>query len=193
VFFSLVKEIHFLYFVHAQFDEIFMISFSDISSAYTIVQPVVHKTPLLTSRSLNSRCGNDVFLKAENFQRVGAFKIRGAYHKIATLTNEEKRHGVITHSSGNHAQGVALAAGLLHMKAVVVMPHSSPRIKVEATRSYGADIVFCEDSTDDRERVASALQQQHGYILVPPFDDDKIIAGQGTVVMEIAQELRVLD
>jgi len=170
-----------------------MISYADIDFAYSIVNPVVHKTPLLTSHSLNARCDNDVFLKAENFQRVGAFKIRGAYNKITSLTMDEKQLGVVAHSSGNHAQGVALAAKLLHVKAVVVMPKNSPRIKVEATQSYGAEVVFCEDSSDDRERVANILQNKFGYAMVPPFDDDKIIAGQGTMMVEVAQELSSLD
>lgn len=170
-----------------------MISFTDIEVAYTVVNPIVHKTPLLSSHSMNDRCGNEVFLKAENFQRVGAFKIRGAYNKISSLTQDEKQRGVVAHSSGNHAQGVALAAKLLRIKAVVVMPKNSPRIKVEATRSYGAEIVFCEDSSDDRENVAKTLQNTFGYVMVPPFDDDKIIAGQGTVMMEVGQELCTLD
>ncbi|MGD1044837.1 MAG: threonine/serine dehydratase [Bacteroidota bacterium] len=170
-----------------------MISITDIELAYAIVKPVVHKTPLLTSCGLDNRCGNEVFFKAENFQRVGAFKIRGAYNKIASLTQAEKHHGVVAHSSGNHAQGVAFAAKLLHVKAVVVMPKNSPSIKVEATQSYGAEVVFCEDSSDDRERVAKLLQSEFGYAMVPPFDDDKIIAGQGTVMLEIAQELASID
>ena len=170
-----------------------MISMSDIEQAYSTLKPVVHKTPLLTSRSFNAACQNDVFLKAENFQRVGAFKIRGAYHKIASLAPEEQQRGVVAHSSGNHAQGVALAAQLLHVKAVVVMPKNSNAIKMNATRSYGAEVVLCEDSSDDRERVAAMLQRQFGYAMVPPFDDDKIIAGQGTVMLEVAQELESLD
>ena len=170
-----------------------MISITDIESAYTIVKPVVHKTPLLTSRDMNERCGSEVFFKAENFQRVGAFKIRGAYNKIASLTRDEKDRGVVAHSSGNHAQGVALAAKLLNIKAVVVMPNNSPGIKVDATQSYGAEVIFCEDSSDDRERVAKLLQRKYGYAMVPPFDDDKIIAGQGTVILEIAQELDSID
>jgi threonine dehydratase len=170
-----------------------MISITDIESAYTIVKPVVHKTPLLTSRDMNERCGSEVFFKAENFQRVGAFKIRGAYNKIASLTRDEKDRGVVAHSSGNHAQGVALAAKLLNIKAIVVMPNNSPSIKVDATQSYGAEVIFCEDSSDDRERVAKLLQRKYGYAMVPPFDDDKIIAGQGTVILEIAQELDSID
>jgi len=170
-----------------------MISFADIESAYARVKPVIHQTPLLTSETFNDHSTNDVYLKAENFQRIGAFKIRGAYNAIASLSPEEKRLGVVAHSSGNHAQGVALAAKLLNIKAVVVMPKSSPRIKLDAAESYGAEIVLCEDSSDDRERVARRLQEDHGYILIPPFDDDRIIAGQGTMVIEIARKLSSVD
>jgi len=170
-----------------------MISIADIKLAYRLIKSVVHKTPLLTSRFINDRCGNEIFLKAENLQRIGAFKIRGAYNKIASLTQDERQRGVVAHSSGNHAQGVALAAKLLNIKAVVVMPKNSPRIKVEATQSYGAEVIFCEDSSDDRERVAKYLQNKFGYAMVPPFDDDKIISGQGTVMLEIAQELNAID
>ena len=170
-----------------------MISFSDIENAYTVVRPVVHKTPLLSSQTLNLRVGNEVCFKAENLQRIGAFKIRGAYNKIASLSAEERARGVVAHSSGNHAQGVALAAKMLGTKAVVVMPKNSPPNKVAGTQAYGAEVVFCEDSSDDRERVARELQERYAYVAVPPFDDDKIIAGQGTVTIEIAQELRELD
>ena len=170
-----------------------MISFSDIEDAYHVVRPVVHNTPLLSSRTLNLRVGNDVCFKAENLQRIGAFKIRGAYNKIASLSVEERARGVVAHSSGNHAQGVALAAKILGTKAVVVMPKSSPPNKVAGTQAYGAEVVFCEDSSDDRERVARELQERHAYVPVPPFDDDKIIAGQGTATIEIAQAIRELD
>jgi len=170
-----------------------MIGFHDIELAYEVVRRVVHKTPLLTSQQFNQHAGNDVFLKAENLQRIGAFKIRGAYNKIYSLTAEERRRGVVAHSSGNHAQGVALAAKLLGTRAVVVMPKSSPPNKVAGTKAYGAEITFCEDSSDDRERVAKQLQEQHNYVLVPPFDDDKIIAGQGTATIEIAKDIQELD
>lgn len=170
-----------------------MVRFRDIENAYEVVRPVVHKTPLLGSRTLNERVKNEVVLKAESLQRAGAFKIRGAYNKIASLTTEERARGVVAHSSGNHAQGVALAAKLLETKAVVVMPKTSPRNKVAGTEGYGAEVVFCEDSSDDRERVAKQLQEQHQYVLVPPFDDDKIIAGQGTATIEIAQDVRELE
>ena len=170
-----------------------MITYHDIEIAYKIVQPVVHKTPLLMSRTLNARIGNKVLFKAENLQRIGAFKIRGAYNKIASLTADERRRGVVAHSSGNHAQGVALAAKLLNARAVVVMPKNSPPIKVAGAQAYGAEVVFCEDSSDDRERVAKQLQQEHNYVLVPPFDDDKIIAGQGTAMIEVGEDLDELD
>ena len=170
-----------------------MITYHDIESAYRIVEPVVHKTPLLMSRTLNARIGNTVLFKAENLQRIGAFKIRGAYNKIASLSADERKRGVVAHSSGNHAQGVALAAKLLNTRAIVVMPKNSPPIKVAGTQGYGAEVVFCEDSSDDRERVAKQLQQEYNYVLVPPFDDDKIIAGQGTVMIEVGEGLDELD
>ena len=170
-----------------------MITYRDIEEAYKVVRPVVYKTPLLHSHVLDERTGNEVWFKAENLQRIGAFKIRGAYNKIASLTAEERARGVVAPSSGNHAQGVALAAKLLGTKAVVVMPKNSPRNKVAGTQANGGEVVFCEDSSDDRERVAKQLQEKHNYVLVPPYDDDKIIAGQGTATMEVAQDLRELD
>ncbi len=170
-----------------------MVTFQDIEQAYRVLQPVVHKTPLLSSQTFNSHCGNEVFLKAENFQRVGAFKIRGAYNKLSSLSAEERSRGVVTHSSGNHAQGLALAAKLFGIKAAIVMPKSTPAIKVEATKGYGAEVIFCENTSDDRERVAKEIENERGCTLVPPFDDDQIIAGAGTITVEIAQELKELD
>ena len=170
-----------------------MITFSDIERAYKVLQPVVHKTPLLSSRTFNEMTGNQVYFKAENFQRIGAFKFRGAYNKIASLSEQERKRGVIAHSSGNHAQGVALASKLFGIKAVVVMPHNSVVSKVEATKGYGAEVVFCEDSTDDRERLTDQLIRQRGYTLIHPYQDETLIAGQGTVALEIGQELKSLD
>lgn len=170
-----------------------MITFADIEHAYQVVRPVVHKTPLLSSRTVNQITGNEVSFKAENLQRIGAFKIRGAYNKIASLSDDERKRGVVAHSSGNHAQGVALASALLGVKATVVMPKGSPPNKIAATQAYGVEVIFSEDSSDDRERVAAMLQQKHGYVPVPPYDDDRIIAGQGTVAVEIGQDLKDLD
>lgn len=170
-----------------------MITFADIEYAYQVVKPVVHKTPLLSSRTVNQITGNEVRFKAENLQRIGAFKIRGAYNKIASLSDDERKRGVVAHSSGNHAQGVALASTLLGVKATVVMPKGSPPNKIAATQAYGVQVIFSEDSSDDRERIANMLQQKHGYVPVPPYDDDRIIAGQGTVAVEIGQDLKDLD
>ena len=170
-----------------------MISFANIEQAYEVVRPVVHKTPVLSSRTYNTISGNEVYFKAENFQRVGAFKIRGAYNKIVSLSDAERKRGVIAHSSGNHAQGVALACKLLGIKALIVMPLDSLPNKVEATKSYGAEVVFTGPSSDDRERSTQEVIAQRGFTFVPPYDDDHVIAGQGTVALEIFSELKELD
>ena len=170
-----------------------MITFANIEQAYDVVRPVVHKTPVLSSRTYNAISGNEVYLKAENFQRVGAFKIRGAYNKIASLSDVERKRGVVAHSSGNHAQGVALACKLLGIKAVIVMPLDSLPNKVEATKNYGAEVVFTGPSSDDRERSTQEVIAQRGFTFVPPYDYDYIIAGQGTVALEIFSELKELD
>lgn len=170
-----------------------MVTFSDIEAAAEVLRPVAHRTPLLSSRTFNDLTGNEVYFKAENLQRVGAFKFRGAYNKIHSLTGAERSRGVIAHSSGNHAQGVALAAKLHGLKAVVVMPHNSVAAKVEATRGYGAEVVPCPDSTDDRERVTAELIAKHGYALIHPYADPKLIAGQGTAAAEIRLDIADLD
>jgi len=170
-----------------------MIAFSDIEAAAKLLRPVAHRTPLLSSRTFNMQNGNEVYFKAENFQRVGAFKFRGAYNKLASMTDGERARGVIAHSSGNHGQGVALSARLLGTKATIVMPHNSVKMKVDAARGYGADIVFCGTSANDREQTTQELIDKHGYVLVHPFNDERLIAGQGSLVLEIAQEIRDLD
>lgn len=170
-----------------------MTTYQDIERAYSVLKPIVHKTPLLTSQMFNARSGTEVWLKAENLQRAGAFKIRGAYNKIHSLSAEERRRGVVAHSSGNHAQGVALAAKLLGVKATVVMPKGSVPNKVEGTKYYGAEVTFSEDSSDAREQLAKQFEREYGYVPVPPFDDDWIIAGQGTAMVEVAQDLKELD
>lgn len=170
-----------------------MITLADIQAATARVRPVVHRTPLLHAAAFDLQAANRVFLKAENLQRVGAFKIRGAYNKIAALRPEERAKGIVAHSSGNHAQGVALASRLLQTHATIVMPGNSPAVKVDATRGYGAEVVFCQDSSDDRARVANEIVQKTGATLVPPYDDDWIIAGQGTAMVEVAEDLPALD
>lgn len=155
------------------------------------LQGIINKTPVMTSRTLNERVGCEVFLKCENFQRVGAFKFRGAYNAISQLSPTQKAAGVIAHSSGNHAQGLALAASLLGVKAVVVMPEDSPAIKRAATAGYGAEIVTCP--AIQREQVVAELVSQHGYTLIHPYDNDHIIAGQGTAAWELFEEVGPLD
>ncbi len=170
-----------------------LLTFSDIESAYTLLRPVVHKTPLLSSRTFNRQNGNEVYFKAENFQRIGAFKFRGAYNKISSLSDAEKKRGIVAHSSGNHAQGVALSAKLFGIKAVIVMPHDSVKSKVDATKGYGAEVVSCGNTTNDRERTTDELMHKFGYTLIHPYNDEKLIAGQGTLVLEIFHEIKDLD
>ncbi len=164
---------------------------SAVIEAANRLKGIVNRTPVMTSRTLNQRVGAKVFLKCENFQRVGAFKFRGAYNAICQLNGEQKQAGVITHSSGNHAQGVALAARLLGVKAVIVMPEDAPEGKRAATIDYGARIVPCE--AIDRERVTAELVAEHGYTLIHPYDNDNIILGQGTAALELFDEVGTLD
>jgi len=147
-------------------------------------------TPLLENPALNERAGGRVLIKAETLQRVGAFKFRGAYNRISRLTQAEKTRGVVAFSSGNHAQGVALAARLLGMPALIVMPSDAPKVKVEATAGYGAEIRFYERAREDRMAIAAAIATERGAVLVPAFDDPMIIAGQGTVGLEIADQAK---
>lgn len=170
-----------------------MVSFSDIEAASRLLRPHIHRTPLLASRTLNALTGNEIIFKAENLQRIGAFKIRGAYAKIASLSTEERSRGVIAHSSGNHAQGVALASKIFGIRATIVMPHNSVTAKVEATKGYGAEVIFCEDSTDERERMTAALMEKHGSVLIHPYNDERLIAGQGTVALELFEDAKDLD
>ena len=152
---------------------------------------IANRTAVLTSRTLDKRAGCRVFLKCENFQRAGSFKFRGAYNAIYQLSKPQKAAGVITHSSGNHAQGLALAAKLLGVQAVIVMPEDAPAIKKAATAGYGAQIVTCP--AIDREKITAELIEQHGYTLIHPYDNNRIIAGQGTAALELFQEVGALD
>jgi len=150
-------------------------------------------TPVVTSRTLNGIVGAEVFLKCENFQRVGAFKFRGAFNAISLLTKEEKSKGVITYSSGNHAQAVALVGKLLGIKTVIIMPNNAPEIKLKATSGYGAEIFEYDPLTQQREDIAKSIREEKGYTLIPPFDHEDIIAGQGTAALELLQETKYLD
>jgi threonine dehydratase len=164
---------------------------ADVLTAAKRLSGIVNRTPVLNSRNLNKRLGAEIYFKCENFQRVGAFKFRGAYNAISQLSVEQKNAGVITHSSGNHAQGVALAANLLGVKAIVVMPRDAPLIKRDATLGYGAEIVSCD--AIDREKITSQLVAEFEYTLIHPYDNDQIIAGQGTAALELLSEVGELD
>lgn len=170
-----------------------MVEFSDIQSAYERIKGVINHTPVMTSRTLNDRLGASVFFKCENFQRIGAFKFRGAFNTLCQLGSMERSKGVITHSSGNHAQALALAAKILKIKAVVVMPKNSPQVKIEATRSYDADIVMCESTIQAREDTTNDLIKKHGYTLIHPYDNDQIIAGAGTAALELMLDAGSMD
>ena len=164
-----------------------------VSEAMERLKPWVHRTPVLSSRSLDERSGAAVFLKCENFQRVGAFKFRGAMNALLQLDEPSRRVGVITHSSGNHAQALALAGKLLNVPVCVVMPSNAPAIKRQATEARGARIVSCEPTLAAREATVNALIEQHGYRLVHPFDDWRVIAGQGTAARELLEDVEGLD
>ena len=144
---------------------------------------------MIAADGVGSNDGRRLFLKLENLQPIGAFKLRGAYNKIASLSAEERARGVIAYSSGNHAQGVAYAARALHTKAVIVMPENAPAIKLEATAGLGAEIVKVGPGSTERQRKAEELAAQHGYVIVPPYNDEKIIAGQGTMGLEILEDV----
>jgi threonine dehydratase len=163
-----------------------------IEAAAKRIAPVAVLTPLLESPLLNKELGGRLLLKAETLQRTGSFKFRGAYNRICQLNTEERRRGVVAFSSGNHAQGIAHAAALCGSPAVIVMPADAPTIKIENTRAYGAEVVLYDRLRDDREAIGRRIAAERGSILVPPFDDPHIIAGQGTVGLEIAVQCEAL-
>ncbi|WP_329005248.1 pyridoxal-phosphate dependent enzyme [Kribbella sp. NBC_00709] len=166
-----------------------MLSLTDVRAAAERLKGVAHRTPVLTSRTLDERVGAEVFLKAENFQRIGAFKFRGAYNAISRLSPEQLHAGVAAYSSGNHAQAVALAARLAGTSAVILMPADAPPTKVAATRGYGAEVVTYDRYTQDRTALATELASERGRTLIPPYDHWDVMAGQGTVALELLEEV----
>jgi threonine dehydratase len=166
-----------------------IVTLDDIREARARLDGITVRTPLIPLEWNGGR----LYLKPENLQPIGAFKLRGAYNKIASLTDQERARGVITYSSGNHAQGVAYAARALATKAVIVMPRNAPAIKREATAALGAEVVFVGPSGVERQEKAEELAAQHGYVIIPPYDDQKIIAGQGTAGLEILEDLPEVD
>jgi threo-3-hydroxy-L-aspartate ammonia-lyase len=170
-----------------------MLTAETIQSAYGRIREFVHRTPVVTSRAFDEAAGRRVFFKCENFQRAGAFKIRGAMNKILSLAPEERARGVVAFSSGNHAQAVALAAREMNVRAKIVMPFDAPQSKLAATRQYGAEVILYDRAQEDREQIARDIAARENSIVVPPYDDYAIIAGQGTCAVEFLEEIAGLD
>ncbi len=170
-----------------------MLEFADIEAAAARIQGVAHRTPVLTSRTLDALLGCSVFMKAENLQRMGAFKFRGGYNAINALSDAQRARGVVAFSSGNHAQAVALAAQLHGCRATIVMPHDSPSLKLAATRGYGAEVILYDRYKEDRAAIATALVQERNSTLIPPFDYLPVMAGQGTAALELIEDTGPLD
>ena len=169
------------------------VSFEDIKAAHLTIKDLIVTTPVDHSSSCSKIAGADIYLKLENYQRTGSFKIRGASNKIASLTEDEKKRGVIACSAGNHAQGVALSASLSKVKSVIVMPETAPLSKVQATRDYGAEVILKGQVFDEAKEHAYQLAREKGYVFVHPYEDEKVIAGQGTLGLEINEQLPNLD
>jgi threo-3-hydroxy-L-aspartate ammonia-lyase len=170
-----------------------MISLDDVRAAARRIEGVAHRTPVLTSRALDEAVGATVLLKAENLQRVGAFKFRGAYNAVASLTDAERGRGVATVSSGNHAQALALAARLHSARAVILMPEDSPPAKLAATRSHGAEVLRFDRYGEDREQLLAELVAERGLVPIHPYDDPRVMAGQGTAALELLEQAGPLD
>jgi len=169
------------------------VTLADVHRAAQRLAGVAHRTPVLRSRSLDGRVGAQIFFKAEVFQRTGSFKFRGAYHCIAQLPDAVRRRGILTYSSGNHAQAVACAGRMFGVRTVVVMPTVAPSVKRAAAEVYGAEVVLYDPATSSREQVATELERQQGLVLVPPYDDPAVVAGQGTVALELLEQAGPLD
>jgi threonine dehydratase len=169
------------------------LTFDDIRAAAARLDGVAHRTPVQTSSMFNRLVGREVFFKAEHLQRTGSFKFRGAYNRLVQLDPAGRERGVIAFSSGNHAQGVAQAAQLLGIPATIVMPDNAPPVKIAATRAYGATIVLYDPARQDRTAITQAIAEENGLTIVPPFNDERIIAGQGTAALELLEEIADLD
>ncbi|MDB5963275.1 MAG: Threonine dehydratase [Massilia sp.] len=169
------------------------LQFSDIQAAASRIAGIAHRTPVLTSRTANARANAQLFFKCENYQRTGAFKFRGACNALARFTDEQRHAGVLTYSSGNHAQAIALAASLSGIKAAIIMPHDAPALKVAATKGYGAEVIVYDRYKENREEIGRRLAFERGMTLIPPYDHRDVICGQGTAAMELFEETGPLD
>ena len=167
--------------------------YADVEAAAARLEGVANRTPVLTSRGVDERAGGKVYFKCENFQRMGAFKFRGAYNAMSRLPDEQKRAGVLAYSSGNHAQAVALAGRLLGIRTTIVMPEDAPNVKLAATRGYGAQVVTYKRSETTREELGAEISREHGLSVIPPYDHPDVIAGQGTTAKELIEETGPLD
>jgi threonine dehydratase len=168
-------------------------TYADVVDAAERIRGVAHRTPVLTSETANRLAGAELFFKCENFQRMGAFKFRGAYNAVARFSDEQRKAGVITYSSGNHAQAIALAARLSRVSAVIVMPQDAPASKVAATREYGGEVVAYDRYKEDREEIGRRIARERGMTLIPPYDHPHVMAGQGTAAKELIEEIGRLD
>ena len=170
-----------------------MTDFRDIEMAAERLLGVALRTPVLTSRTADARSGAQLFFKCENFQRMGAFKFRGAYNAIARFTDAQRAAGVLTYSSGNHAQAIALSASLVGIKSVIIMPHDAPALKMQATKEYGGEVILYDRNKEDREEIGRRLARERGMTLIPPYDHPDVIAGQGTAAKELIEDAGQLD
>ncbi|MBN3818306.1 threo-3-hydroxy-L-aspartate ammonia-lyase [Paraburkholderia sp. Se-20369] len=168
-------------------------TYADVAAAAARLEGFAHRTPVMTSRTIDEELGAQVFFKCENLQRMGAFKFRGAFNALSRFNEEQRRNGVVAFSSGNHAQAIALSARLLGMPATIVMPNDAPAAKVEATRGYGGNVVMYDRYTEDREQIGRDLAERHGLTLIPPYDHPDVIAGQGTAAAELYADVGPLD
>ena len=168
-------------------------SYEDVIAASERIKGSAHRTPVMTSRTMNQELGAEVFFKCENLQRMGAFKFRGAFNALSKFDEGQRKAGVVTFSSGNHAQAIALSASLLNIPATIVMPNDAPAAKMAATRGYGGKVVIYDRYTEDREQIGRNLAEKHGLTLIPPYDHPDVIAGQGTAAKELLEEVGELD
>jgi threonine dehydratase len=168
-------------------------TFDDVVAAAARIEGHAHRTPVMRSRTMDAELDAEVFFKCENLQRMGAFKFRGAYNALAKFDEQQRRNGVVAFSSGNHAQGIALAASILNIPATIIMPHDAPTTKVTATRGYGGTVVFYDRYTEDREQIGQKMAEDKGLTLIPSYDHPDVIAGQGTAALELLQDVGNLD
>jgi threonine dehydratase len=168
-------------------------TFEDVTAASDLIKGHAHRTPVMRSRTLDDELGAEVLFKCENLQRTGSFKFRGAFNALSKLDDRQRRAGVVTFSSGNHAQAVALSAGLLNIPATIVMPHDAPVSKVAATKGYGGNVIIYDRYKDDREQIGRNLAEEHRMTLIPPYDNPDVIAGQGTAAKELFEDAGPLD